>query len=273
METDIFGRLRKWKILLFTSGKKDNPSLPHKNKLKIFYSKETGAILQIRNFSQSDEGLYICHSSSPNGIISSVRFVLREKSQEVNFINAFPGTSIILRYNYTAITVDWTSPNHDNNGIISEETDMHSIKRKWNVTRYTNNGHFNPNLPHKKRLKIVGDAMRGQLYLQIENVSNYDAGLYRCNILSENSCIFVKSFIIQIKQVPELTITYEPFLPINEGKWFKMCYYSNGTMPNQTLGWLYERQGMQGRHLSNMTCFYFENIHRNDSGVCTYIAE
>ncbi|VDI26509.1 Hypothetical predicted protein [Mytilus galloprovincialis] len=178
METDIFGRLRKWNISLFTSGEKVNPSLPHKNKLKIVYNKETGdTILRIRNFSQSDEGLYICHSSPLNGSLSSVRFILQQKNKEVEFIKVFPSTTIILRYNYTAITVDWTGPNHDNNRFISEEieTDTHSIKAKWNVTTYTNNGYFNPVLPHKKRLKIVGDPMRGQFFLQIEDVSYNDA--------------------------------------------------------------------------------------------------
>lgn len=113
----------------------------------------------------------------------------------------FPSTTIILRYNYTAITVDWTGPNHDNNGFISGEkgTDTHSIKKKWNVTTYTNNGYFNPVLPHKKRLKIVGEPMRGQFFLQIEDVSDYDAGLYRCHIISEHRKVFVQSFIIQMK--------------------------------------------------------------------------
>lgn len=82
METDIFGRFRKWNTSLFTSGEQINPSLPHKNKLKLIYNKETGnTILRIRNFSKSDEGLYICYSSPPNGSVSSVRFILQKKSK------------------------------------------------------------------------------------------------------------------------------------------------------------------------------------------------
>lgn len=144
------------------------------------------------------KGITLTHTICKNNLL-----IILDK--EVEFINVFPSTTIILRYNYTAITVDWTGPNHDNmdnNGFISEEkeTDTHSIKKKWNVTTYTNNGHFNPILSHKKRLKIVGDDMRGQFFLQIENVSIYDVGLYRCHILSEDSNIFLKSFIIQIKR-------------------------------------------------------------------------
>lgn len=147
----------------------------------------------MRTYNQRE--LHLTHTICKNNLL-----IISDK--EVEFINVFPSTTIILRYNYTAITVDWTGPNHDNNGFISEEkeTDTHSIKKKWNVTTYTNNGHFNRILSHKKRLKIVGDAMRGQFFLQIENVSIYDVGLYRCHILSEDSTIFLKSFIIQIKR-------------------------------------------------------------------------
>lgn len=82
METDIFGRLRKWNTSLFTNGEQVNPSLPHKHKLKIIYNKKTGdAILRIQNFSKSDEGLYICYSSPSNGSLSSVRFIVQKKSK------------------------------------------------------------------------------------------------------------------------------------------------------------------------------------------------
>ncbi|CAC5368450.1 unnamed protein product [Mytilus coruscus] len=103
-----------------------------------------------------------------------------------------------MKYSYTAKTVDWTGPNHENKEFGLEEKDMYGIKRLWNVTDYTNNGHLNPKLPHAKRLQIVGDE-KGQFYLQVENISLYDAGLYRCQMII-NESVIMETFIIQINQ-------------------------------------------------------------------------
>lgn len=47
-------------------------------------------------------------------------------------------------------------------------------------TVYGDRGIININLPHKDKLKIVGNIQRGEYNLQIENVSRADAGVYKC---------------------------------------------------------------------------------------------
>ncbi|XP_076100860.1 uncharacterized protein LOC143070463 [Mytilus galloprovincialis] len=47
-------------------------------------------------------------------------------------------------------------------------------------TVYGDRGIVNINLPHKDKLKIVGNIQRGEYNLQIENVSRADAGVYKC---------------------------------------------------------------------------------------------
>lgn len=112
-----------------------------------------------------------------------------------------PGTTIVLRYTYTATSVDWNGPNHDNKQVTSaEEKDMYGITRKWNVTIYYSNGYLNPLLPHKERLQIVDNKTIGQFYLQIKNVSTYDAGLYICDIFILNQTAVRENFIIQVNR-------------------------------------------------------------------------
>ncbi|CAC5368471.1 unnamed protein product [Mytilus coruscus] len=127
----------------------------------------------------------------------------------VNFISESPGTTIILKYNYAATTVDWTGPNHENKGFHLDVKDMYGIRRSWNVTLYTSNGHLNKKLPHATRLQIVGNE-KGQFYLQIKNISLYDAGLYICDIVMNNS-VAIETFIIQIKHSPEVTFVYDNY--------------------------------------------------------------
>ncbi|CAC5417640.1 NCAM [Mytilus coruscus] len=148
---------------------------------------------------------------------------------------------------------------------------MYGIKRLWNVTEYTNNGHLNPKLPHAKRLQIVGDE-KGQFYLQVKNISLYDAGLYRCHIIM-NDYVIIETFIIQINQLIELDITYDPFVPLKEGHSLNLCCHSNSTVLNQTLRWFNEQRGLQEPTLSSEACLYFKNFSRNDSGNYTCIAE
>lgn len=112
-----------------------------------------------------------------------------------------PGKTIVLRYNYTATSVDWDGPNHENKEVTSkEEKDMYGITRKWNVTRYVSKRYINPLLPHKERLQIVGNETIGQFYLQIQNVSTYDEGLYICDIFILNQAAVRKRFIIQVNR-------------------------------------------------------------------------
>lgn len=112
-----------------------------------------------------------------------------------------PGKTIVLRYSYTATSVDWIGPNHENKEVkAKEETDMYGITRKWNVTRYSSNGYINPLLPHKERLQIVGNKTIGQFYLQIKNVSTYDAGLYMCDIFILNQTAVREKIIIQVNR-------------------------------------------------------------------------
>lgn len=103
-----------------------------------------------------------------------------------------------MEYNYTDTTADWNGPDHENiefDQIVKK--DMYGKERTWNVTSYASKGHINPKLPNAARLRIVGDE-KGQ-YLQIENISLDDAGLYRCDIMMNDSLIF-EFFIVQIKR-------------------------------------------------------------------------
>lgn len=77
---------------------------------------------------------------------------------------------------------------------------------------------------------------------------------------------------LHITEISELEIHYERFGVINEGQVLNLCCQSKSVDSNQTLRWFNELHGMLEQRLSS-TCFHFDEILRNDSGVYTCIAQ
>lgn len=82
--TDLYGRPKEWHTSLYATKQEVNPSLTNQNRLKIFDRTEMGGgfNLQIRNVSESDQGLYICEYNC-NTSLSSFQFLLQQKSKYI----------------------------------------------------------------------------------------------------------------------------------------------------------------------------------------------
>ncbi|CAC5408085.1 unnamed protein product [Mytilus coruscus] len=196
---------------------------------------------------------------------------LQVSGQSLMFISASPGETLVLKYNYTPSVASWFVPGFDKTKPRSVNlTDMYGQLKKWNIRKYSDNA-FISNFTHTNRLQIVGNNVSREFFLKITNVTTDDAGLYRCEIIIENMGEpdhVANSFIVQLKYIANLSITYDPPKPIYEGYPLRLCCLTNNHLSNETVRWYSEKQGLQKpQKNSKKTCLPFVNVNRNDSVV------
>lgn len=83
-----------------------------------------------------------------------------------------------------------------------QETDMSEHIRNWNISKYSDNDKIRQDLPHSDRLQIVGNRKKGEVFLEILNISSDDVGLYKCDKYENQSGMLKvtnKTFIVQLK--------------------------------------------------------------------------
>lgn len=117
-----------------------------------------------------------------------------------------PGQTIVLTYSCNATNADWFGPS---NGTSYDNKDINSVialdrigkNKTWNTIQYTDDVMIRNSLPHKNRLHIVGNNIKGEFFLEIRNVSVDDTGLYKCNIyaLMTNISAVTRLFIVNLK--------------------------------------------------------------------------
>lgn len=119
---------------------------------------------------------------------------------KVRYVYLSEGKTVILKCLPDAFNVDWMGPSHTNaTRSYIEERDIYGKNRNWTISTYFNRNSFNPSLPHLNRLKIVVDRDAGHYDLEIKNVSLFDEGFYRCDIMYMNGTIENLLYILQIK--------------------------------------------------------------------------
>ena len=99
-------------------------------------------------------------------------------------VTTIEGSTLILRCSNSSSThTSWEK---------SQLTDLH-------FTIYADSNHINPSIEHANRLRVVGNFSIGIYYLQIQNVSLVDEGLYRC-IYGNKSVFHSKYFDVSLKR-------------------------------------------------------------------------
>ncbi|XP_063431128.1 uncharacterized protein LOC134713770 [Mytilus trossulus] len=162
-----------------------NINLPHKDKLKIVGNIQRGEYnLQIENVSRSDAGVYKCFKTI-DGNVNTTEVLL-------NIVDGMGGATdkknlyTVTERSSTETHIDAVHAMTEIIGRVGETVILHcqtfENRSQWirENTVYGDRGIININLPHKHKLKIVGNIQRGEYNLQIENVSRADAGVYKC---------------------------------------------------------------------------------------------
>ncbi|VDI30149.1 Hypothetical predicted protein [Mytilus galloprovincialis] len=193
------------------------------------------------------------------------------------FIEASTGETIVLEYRLNATHAYWKGPAHNNKEIRSQTVinalDRFGENKTWNVMQYSSDARLRNSLPHIDRLNIAGIDSKGEFYLEIRNVSVDDAGLYLCEIQMPNKSFATRSFIVHLKYIPDLLITFEPPMPVYEGSSLSLCCLSNNRYPKETISWFNTKVGRQYRPHPSTACVHCVKTSRNDSGIYTCKAE
>ncbi|XP_071148042.1 kin of IRRE-like protein 1 [Mytilus edulis] len=121
----------------------------------------------------------------------------------VGYVYHSEGETAVLKCLPEAFNVDWVGPSHDNLATsLAEEPDIYGKKRNWTFSPYFNKNSFDPKLPNRNRLQIVGLRDAGYYNLEIRNVSLSDEGFYKCDVLGMNGTVESHRYILQINAPP-----------------------------------------------------------------------
>ncbi|XP_071150261.1 cell adhesion molecule Dscam1-like [Mytilus edulis] len=250
-EIDIYGKQRQWSTSLYTNGLQMNPSLPHRKRLKIVKTKTTGDFqLQITNFSNNDEGLYICFYAYKNSSVSSVSFVLQK--------NKYPSNIIFI---------------NETNERMLTGIEYKTLRIKCSVE----SGKPPESLSLIRQNKTVKTGGHGNIEYTFIPTKLDNNNTYTCEARSPILKHPLRRNVrINIQYTPAVSVIGKPIKEISEGGKTNLCCYVDSNSASVSTRFLNGSRVIFVEHNhdnQNHICYTIEIVSRYDRGNYTCIAD